>query len=369
MPEKITAAVLNAAPGRLELETLLIDEPETNEVRIRVAYAGLCHSDLHEIDGTFETEVPILLGHEAVGIVEKVGATVEQFVPGDRVVTCVSAFCGYCLYCTSGHLTLCVNRHGLSHNRARPRLLNAAGAAVRPTAGLGAFAEAMVVHQNALVAIPASVRLDTASILGCAVTTGIGAVVHGADVRAGSTVAVIGTGGVGIAAIQGARLAGASRVIAVDVVPEKLDAALRFGATDVVDAREGSPVERVIVMTQGGVDYSFEAVGSAATVEQAFAMLVPRGVATVIGMVPGNQPIRIGGAELFLQEKRLQGSFMGSNQFKTDIPRYIALNDQGRLALDEMVTSRVDLADINDGFERLAKGQDIRIVAKVSDEL
>ena len=367
MREKIVAAVLNAAPGRLELETILIDEPEADEVRIRVAYAGLCHSDLHEIDGTFETEVPILLGHEAVGVVEKVGVAVEQFAPGDRVVTCVSAFCGYCRYCSSGHLTLCVNRSGLSHNRARPRLLNAGGLPVRPTAGLGTFAEAMLVHQNALVAIPTSVRLDTASILGCAVTTGIGAVVRGAEVRAGSTVAVIGTGGIGIAAIQGARLAGARQVIAVDVVPEKLEAALRFGATDAVNAREGSPVERVLELTHGGVDYSFEAVGSAATVEQAFAMLVPRGVATVIGMVPGNQPIKIGGAELFLQEKRLQGSFMGSNQFKTDIPRYIELNQQGRLALDDMVTSRVDLADINDGFTQLARGSDIRIVAKVSD--
>jgi S-(hydroxymethyl)glutathione dehydrogenase/alcohol dehydrogenase len=366
MSQEITAAVLNTAPGRLELEKLYIDDPEAQEVRIRVEYAGLCHSDLHEIDGTFETQVPILLGHEAVGIIDMVGEAVDQFTPGDRVVTCLSAFCGHCRYCTSGHLVLCINRAGLSHNRSRPRLLKASGQPVRPTAGMGAFAEAMLVHQNAVVAVPAHVRSDTASILGCAVTTGIGAVIRGAQVTAGSTVAVIGTGGIGIAAIQGARLAGARRVIAIDIVPEKLNAARNFGATDVVNALEVPAVEQVIALTGGGVDFSFEAVGSAATVEQAFAMLVPRGVATVIGMVPGNQPIRIGGAELFLQEKRLQGSFMGSNQFKTDIPEYIELNEQGKLALDEMVTSRVDLADINDGFDQLARGADIRIVARIS---
>jgi S-(hydroxymethyl)glutathione dehydrogenase/alcohol dehydrogenase len=197
----------------------------------------------------------------------------------------------------------------------------------------------MLVHQNAVVSIPDYVRSDTASILGCAVTTGIGAVTRGAQVTVGSTVAVIGTGGIGIAAIQGARLAGARRIIAIDVVPEKLEAARRFGATDVVNARLDSPVARVLELTHGGVDFSFEAVGSAVTVEQAFAMLVPRGIATVIGMVPEGQQIKIGGAELFLQEKRLQGSFMGSNQFKTDIPRYIELNKQGKLALDDMVTS------------------------------
>ncbi|WP_330257296.1 zinc-binding dehydrogenase [Nocardia sp. NBC_00565] len=220
----------------------------------------------------------------------------------------------------------------------------------------------MTVHRNAVAVIPEDVPFATASILGCAVTTGLGAVFRSARVQPGSTVAVIGTGGVGMMAIQGARIAGASKVIAIDVVPAKLAAALRFGATDVVDARDGDPVAHVRDLTAAGVDFSFEAVGRAATAAQAFSMLAPAGVATVIGMIPDATPIEIRGSELFLQEKKLQGSFMGSNQFKVDIPRYVDLYRQGRLMLDEMISEQLDLTDINKGFDILKAGAAARVV-------
>jgi S-(hydroxymethyl)glutathione dehydrogenase / alcohol dehydrogenase len=361
----IDAAVLNVAPGPLDIEQLELDGPEPDEVLVRVINAGLCHSDLHEINGTFPTDPPIVLGHEASGVVEAVGSHVTGLRAGDHVVTCLSAFCGRCRYCTNGQLTLCENRDRLSHDRPRPRLVNAGGRPVRPTAGIGAFAQAMVVHQSALVAIPTEMPLASASILGCAVTTGLGAVFRSARVRPGTSVVVIGTGGIGIAAIQGAKIAGAAAVVAVDIVPEKLAAAGRFGATHTVNAREVDPVEAVRELTRGGTDYALEAVGGSRTVEQAFAMLRPGGLATVVGMVPDTAPIRIRGSELYLQEKRLQGSFMGSNQFKVDVPRYIDLYLQGRLLLDEMVSARVALPTINDGFAILSSGRATRVVADI----
>lgn len=356
------AAVLNVAPGTLEFEELHIDEPQPDEVLVRLAHAGLCHSDLHEIDGTFESTPPIVLGHEGSGVVEAIGANVRGMSVGDHVVSCLSAFCGHCRYCTNGQLTLCENRGALSHDRQRPRLVNAAGATVRPTAGVGAFAEHMVVHQNALVAITEEMPLAQASILGCAITTGLGAVFRTARVEPGSSVAVIGTGGVGMAAIQGALLAGAATIIAVDVVDEKLEKALAFGATHTVNGRSVDPIQAVHEITKGGADYAFEAVGNAKTVEQAFAMLGPGGTATVVGMVPASTPIAISGPELFLQEKRLQGSFMGSNQFKVDIPRYVDLYLQGRLRLDEMVSDRLPFDQINEGFALLGAGRATRVV-------
>nr|WP_218680923.1 Zn-dependent alcohol dehydrogenase [Rhodococcus qingshengii] len=365
MGRDIRAAVLNAAPGRLELETLTIDDPGPDEVLVRVINAGLCHSDLHEINGTFETEVPIVLGHEAAGVVDAVGSNVTGVAVGDHVLTCLSVFCGTCRYCTGGRLTLCENRAALTSGRARPRLVNSAGVSVRPTSALGGFAEAMVVHRNSIVVISDAVPFHSASIVGCAVTTGLGAVFRSAEVKPGTSVAVIGTGGIGIAAIQGARIAGAAQIIAVDVVPEKLSAAMTFGATHTVNSREVDPVEAVRDITGGGVDYSFEAVGNHATVEQGMAMLRPAGVCTVVGMVPDRTPIQVLGSELFFKEKRLQGSFMGSNQFKVDVPRYLDLYRQGRLLLDEMVSAHVSLDDINAGFDLMVGGTATRVVADV----
>jgi S-(hydroxymethyl)glutathione dehydrogenase/alcohol dehydrogenase len=264
-----------------------------------------------------------------------------------------------------GRQTLCVHRGRLAQERIRPRLTNLRGDAVRPTAGIGGFAEMTLVHHNAVVAITADVPAATAAILGCAVTTGMGAVLRSAAVRAGQTVAVVGLGGVGFAALQAARLAGARRVVGIDVVPEKLAQAMKFGATDVVNAREADVVAVVRELTSGGVDHAFEAVGAGATASQAFAMLRPGGTATVLGMIPDSDRIDIRGSELFLEEKRLQGSFLGSNHFKVDVPTYAELNRTGALRLDDLVTAEFDLETINDGFDALASGREIRVVARI----
>jgi S-(hydroxymethyl)glutathione dehydrogenase/alcohol dehydrogenase len=367
MSQNIRAAVLNHAPGKLEIEKLTLSAPGPDEILIRIAYAGLCHSDLHEIDGTFDAETPIVLGHEASGTVEEIGSSVIGISVGDHVVTCLSVFCGKCRNCIRGRLTLCENRSALSIGPSA-RLTNAEGIPVRPTAGIGAFADKMVVHQNAVAVIPRDMPLAPASILGCAVTTGMGAVIHRARVTAGSSVVVIGTGGVGMSAIQASRICGATKIIAVDVVPEKLDHALKFGATHIVNAATQDAVSEVQRLTNGGADYSFEAVGKARTVEQAVAMIAPGGTATVVGMVPPDPAIRVNGADLFLAEKTLQGSFMGSNRFKTDIGYFVDLYRQGRLHLDEMISEIVPLEEINSGFASLATGAGMRVVAEMEQK-
>ncbi|NUQ88453.1 MAG: Zn-dependent alcohol dehydrogenase [Hamadaea sp.] len=361
---RITAAVLAQAPGRLELQELVLSDPDPDEVLVRIAYAGLCHSDLHEIDGTFDTTPPIVLGHEAAGVVVQVGSNVRDLAVGDRVVTCLSVFCGRCRACVRGLPSSCDRRTELATGRP-DRLTTPAGRPVRPTAGIGAFAEMAVVHRNALVAIPPAMPLPTASILGCAVTTGIGAVVRRARVEPGSSVVVIGAGGVGLAAIQGARLAGARLIIAVDLVPEKLAASVELGATHAFDGRDPGVVAAVREVTGGGADHVIEAVGVASAVERAMAMLAPGGVATVIGMVPSDPPIRLDGNDLFFLEKTLQGSFMGSNQFVRDIPAYVGLQLQGRLQLDRLVSEVIPFEAINDGFGSLAGGRSRRVVVEI----
>ena len=368
MTTRIKAAVLNHAPGTLDIEELVIDDPEPDEVLVRIAYAGLCHSDLHEMDGTFASDTPIVLGHEAVGEVVEVGSAVTEFSPGATVVTCLSVYCGSCEFCLAGQQTLCVRRTQLQQGRARPRLTNSQGAAVRATAGIGGFAEMALVHKNSVVEVPPEVRLQTASVLGCAVTTGMGSVLQSACVRPGQTVAVIGLGGIGFSAVQAARLAGAAQIIGVDVVPEKLEQAKFFGATDVVNARETDPVAAVQALTDGGTHHAFEAVGSGATAAQAFAMLRPGGVATVMGMIPDSHSIPLRGSELFMQEKSLRGSFMGSNHFKVDIPMYLQFARAGLLQLDELVTAEYLLDTINAGFDALASGKEIRVVVRIGEE-
>lgn len=359
--------MLNSAPGNLDLEELHIDDPGPDELLVRVLYAGLCHSDLHEIDGTFASDTPIVLGHEVVGEVVKIGSGTEEFVPGAMVVSCLSVYCGSCEYCLGGKQTLCERRLELQQGRVRPRLTNSRGRAVRATAGIGGFAEMVLVHKNSAVAVPSDVKPQTACVLGCAVTTGMGSVLHSAGVRPGQSVAVIGLGGIGFAVVQAARLVGASQIIGVDVVPEKLQQAKAFGATDVVNARESDPVAAVRELAKGGTNHSFEAVGSGATAAQAFAMLRPGGVATVLGMIPDGHFIPLRGSELFMQEKTLRGSFMGSNHFKVDIPMYLEFDRAGLLDLDALVTAEFSLETINEGFEALATGNEIRVVVGIGN--
>jgi len=348
----VRAAVLRTCPGWLEITDVAVDAPLPHEVLVRTAAAGLCHSDLHFMEGKYPATTPLVMGHESAGVVEAVGSDVTYVRPGDHVVTCLSAFCGECEFCLTGRPHLC-QTPGV-RAELRPRL-SADGTGLGQFAGLGSFAELMLVHERAVVRVTPEIPLDRAALIGCGVTTGLGAVFNTARVAPGATVAVIGCGGIGLNCVQGARLAGAARIIAVDRLDSKLEMALDFGATDVVDASAGDPAAAIVEMTGGGVEHAFEAIGLAATAEQAFGMLRRGGTATVIGMIPPGEVVRLPGPAL-LSEKRIQGSSMGSNRFRLDIPRYVDLYLQGRLKLDELVSARIRLEDVNGGFEALQRG-------------
>ncbi len=355
------AAVLRAVGQPLQIEDVQIGLPGPREVLIRTVASGVCHSDLHFIEGSYKHPLPAVLGHEAAGVVEKVGADVRTVQVGDHVVTCLSAFCGHCEYCLTGHMSLCPSPDTQRRKGEPPRLSEADGAAMTQYLNLSAFAEQMLVHEHACTPIRKDMPLDRAALIGCAVTTGIGAVTHTANVRPGDTVAVIGCGGVGLATIIGALFAGAGRIIAIDRLPAKLVLAMLFGATDVIDASAGDVAKTVRELTGGGVHFSFEAIGLKATTEDAFKMLRRGGTATVIGMIPPGVKIELNGSE-FLGEKKIQGSFMGSNRFPVDMPRYVDFYMQGRLKLDEMVSARLPLEKVNDAFEEMKRGEVARSV-------
>jgi S-(hydroxymethyl)glutathione dehydrogenase/alcohol dehydrogenase len=312
------------------------------------------------MDGVWQLVPPAVMGHEGAGIVEAVGSDVTYVKPGDHVITCVSKFCGQCKYCLSGRPHLCSERS--MFERAEPSLRKTAGDPVSAFASLGSFAEQMLVHEHALVRIRDEMPLDKAALIGCGVTTGLGAVFRTAAVKPASSVAIVGCGGIGLAALQGAKLSSAAPIIAVDVTPEKLEVAQMLGATHVVNARDVNAVEAVKEITGGGVDYSFEAIGTKATAEQCFQMLGRGGTATIIGMVPLGQNLELPGAEFFMNEKRIQGSLMGSNQFRTDMPWFVDLYLDGRLRLDEMVSAHRPLSEINEGYDDMRKGHVTRTV-------
>ena len=357
------AAVLFERGVPLSVEEVSIDKPGPHEVLIRVAATGVCHSDLHMADGSFPAPLPAILGHETAGVVEAVGDDVRTVSVGDHVVTCVSGFCGRCEDCVTGHLSICQVKVVDRPRGAAPRLRTAAGGKIHQVGGLSGFAEMMVAHEASCVPIRRDMPLDLASVIGCAVTTGYGAVVHTAAIVPGSTVAVVGCGGVGLMIVNAALIAGAARIVAIDRVPAKLELARTMGATDVVDAREGDVVERVRELTGGGVHYSFEAIGLKPTVEQAFRMLRRGGAATVVGVAPVGTAFEIGAMDLLL-ERKLQGSFMGSNHFPVDTPRLVDLYMQGRLKLDALVSRRIALEEVNDAFAELKTGQLARSVIR-----
>jgi len=356
------AAVLNSIPGQLDIEDVEIASPGPREVLVRTSAAGLCHSDLHFMEGKYTHPCPAVIGHESAGVVEAVGSMVHYVQPGDHVITCLSAFCGHCSQCTDGHLSLCENK-GTELVRGAdegPRLTRD-GEAVHQFLHLSSFAEQMLIHEQALVKIDKDMPLDKAALIGCGVTTGLGAVFRTAKVAPGESTTVIGCGGIGLSAVQGARIAGANKIIAVDMVASKLELAQAMGATHVVNASEVDAVEAVKELTGGGVHHAFEAVGAKATAEQAFQMLRHGGQATVIGMIPLGTTVEIHGVEL-LYEKKLTGSNMGSNQFRTDMPRFVDMYLDGRLKLDEMVSKTIALEDINEGFEDMKAGTVARSV-------
>jgi S-(hydroxymethyl)glutathione dehydrogenase / alcohol dehydrogenase len=356
----VKAAVLQTIPGDLVIDDVQVDKPGPREVLIDVAAAGCCHSDLHFMEGKYPYMTPVVMGHEASGVVAAVGDEVTHVKPGDHVITCLSVFCGQCDYCIVGKPHLCT-KEAVRRPDDQGSRLSKDGEPVFQFLDLSAFAEQMLVHEGAVVRIRDDMPLDRAALIGCGVTTGLGAVFNTAGVRPGETVAVIGCGGVGLSAIQGARIAGAGRIIAIDMVNTKLDMARAFGATDVVNAGEGDPVAHVAQLTLGGVDHAFEAIGLKVAAEQAFGMVKAGGCATVIGMIPVGQNVELPGVA-FLAEKKIQGSVMGSNRFRVDMPRYVDMYLQGQLNLDDMISDRLPLKDVNTAFEAMKTGEIARDV-------
>ena len=356
----VKAAMFRGPKADLTIEEIQLDKPGPREILVKTVACGVCHSDLHFVDGLYPMAAPAVLGHEPAGIVEEVGSLVTYVKPGDHVIACLSVFCGVCEYCMSGRPSLCQSPDTKRAPGEQSRL-SQNGEPVHQGLNLAAYAEKMLLHENAVVKIREDMPLDKAALIGCGVMTGVGAVLNTAKVPAGSSVAVFGCGGIGLSAIQGAYIAGARMIIAVDSMENKLAMARQLGATHVVDASSKDAAMSILEITGGGVEYSFEAVGLKITAEQAFRALAPGGTATVIGMIPVGQKVELDGWE-FLREKKIQGSTMGSNRFRIDMPRYIDLYMQGRLKLDEMVSRKGRLEDVNDAFRAMKAGEVARTV-------
>lgn len=345
------AAVFQSMDQPTRVQDVDLNGPEQNEVLIKVNAGGVCHSDLHVMRWM---PGPVIFGHEAAGIVEAVGPGVDDLAPGDHVVCAFHPSCGRCHYCVRGMPEIC-DRTDFAERAvtgSNPRL-HLDGMPVRQGIGVGGFAEYTCMPRGGVVKIRDDAPLDVVGLVGCGVTTGIGAAINTAKVKPGSIVAVIGCGGVGLNVIQGARLAGAYRIIAVDTVPYKLELAQRFGATHAVDSSNNDAVATVQRLAGGYLDYAFEVVGLPVTVRQAWDMIRPGGMAVVVGLGRDEVSIPLGG---FLQEKKLIGSLYGSASIQADIPRIIDLYMDGRILLDELVSKRRPLAEVNEAFADMEAG-------------
>ncbi len=354
------AAVLFAPGTPLSIEDVTVSRPQAHEVLIRTAAVGVCRSDLHFVDGAYPHPMPTIPGHEAAGVVEAVGDEVTSVKVGDHVVTCLSAFCGQCEFCVTGRLSLCVDASVRRAKTAAPRLM----LGERPIAqmlNLSAYAEQMLVHEHACVSIDRDMPLDRACLLGCAVTTGAGAVFNAADVTPGETVCVVGCGGIGLAAVNAARIAGAGKIIALDPVAEKRALAEKLGATHTIDALSDTAADEVVAITRGGVHHAIEAVGRPQSAATAVKVLRRGGTATILGMMPLGEKVGLSAMDL-LGGKRLQGGFMGANRFPVDLPRLVDFYQRGALDLDTIIAERLPLERINHAFDELRKGDATRSV-------
>jgi S-(hydroxymethyl)glutathione dehydrogenase/alcohol dehydrogenase len=357
----VRAAVLIEAGKPLQIEQINIANPGPHEVLIRTAACGLCHSDLHFIEGTYPHPLPAIPGHEAAGIVEAVGSEVRTVKVGDAVVTCLSAFCGHCEYCVTGRMSLCLGGDTRRKAGEAPRLTRPDGSVVNQMLNLSAYAEMMLVHEHACVAIHPDMPLPQASVIGCAVTTGAGTIFNACKVTPGETVAVIGCGGVGLATINAAKIAGAGRIIAADPMPEKRALAMKLGATDVIDPMDADAAKQIQELTKGGVDHAIEAVGRPASGELAVKSLKRGGTATILGMMPLQHSVGLSAMDL-LSGKKLQGAIMGGNRFPVDIPRLVDFYMRGLLDLDTIISETIPLERINEGFDQMKRGDSARSV-------
>lgn len=366
---RMRAALLEAARGELRIEHITIEDPRPGHVLVRIAGCGVCHSDLSLVDGVFPCPLPIVLGHEAAGVVEAVGVAVSEIAVGDHVVLTACPPCGICYWCVRSEASLCVASQAIQTNTFPDGTtgLSLGGGVVYRGLGVAGFAEYAVVPARAAVKIPADVSLEIASVIGCAVQTGVGAVLNTARVEEGATVLVMGLGGIGLSIVQGARVAGAARIIASDPVAHRRESAVRFGATDVVDPALEDVLGRVLALTGVGVDYAFDAAGRARVVEMGIAATRPGGTTVCVGAVPLDEAITISPPALFtVTERKLIGCVLGSCNALRDIPRLVGLWQAGRLDLAGLVTRRRPLAEINDAMEDLRAGREIRTVLAVA---
>lgn len=370
---KIRAAILDSVGAERPYDTskpLTITEldlqgPGPGEVLIQIAAAGLCHSDLSVIDGNRPRPTPMALGHEASGIIQDVGAGVTSVARGDHVVLVFVPSCGHCQPCAEGRPALC--EPGAAANGAGTlllgeRRLSRGGEAVHHHLGVSAFAEYATVSERSVVKIDPDFDLTKAALFGCAVLTGFGAVVNTGNVKPGTSVAVVGLGGVGLSALLGAKVAGAGQIIAVDLADDKLKLAEELGATHTVNARDERAVDNIKEISKGGVDYAFEMAGSVPALELAYYATRRGGTTVTAGLPHPDHRLGIPAVTLVAEERTLKGSYIGACIPRRDLPRYMSLYTQGLLPVDRLLTDVISLNDINTGFERLASGQSVRQV-------
>ncbi len=357
----VKAAILETPGEGLVIGDVEIADPAPHEVLIDTKACGLCHSDLHFIDGSYPHPLPAIPGHEAAGVVRAVGSEVRSVKPGDHVVSCLSAFCGQCEFCVTGRMALCLGAATRRGKGDSARITRNGGEAVNQMLNLSAFSEQMLIHENACVAIDKDMPLDRAAVIGCAVTTGAGTIFNACAVTPGESVLVVGCGGVGLATINAAKIAGAGKVIAVDPIPEKRAMAEVLGATHTIDPMAEGAQAEILALTNGGVDWGIEAVGRQASADMAVASLRRGGTAVILGMMPLDCKVGLGAMDL-LGGKKLMGAIMGMNHFPVDLPRLVDFYMRGLLDLDTIISERIPLDDINSGFDKMRAGHSARSV-------
>ncbi len=354
------AAVCYELGKPLVVEEINIDPPQEGEVKVKMAATAICHSDIHAIRGELASKPPFIAGHESAGYIDEVGKGVTSVKPGDHVVISLLSSCGKCYYCRKGLTHMCTTSWAFEKES---RFSNKQGQRLAQSMKTGTFAEYVIVHESQVVKIPADMPMDSAALLGCGVITGFGAVVNRAKAEPMSSCVIIGTGGVGLNSIQGAAVSGAYPIIAVVVLDDKLEAAKKFGATHTVNSKKVDPVQAVKDLTGGiGADYVFVTVGSTPAIVQGFGMSGPRGMTVIVGLPKFTDKLDISPFAFIKDERTLTGSFMGTTELQTQIPKLVALYKAGILKLDELVTARYPLSQINEAIEAVEKGKALRNV-------
>jgi NDMA-dependent alcohol dehydrogenase len=361
MPRKAKAVLCREHNKPVVMEEISIDAPKRGEVTVKLGACGVCHSDLSAINGTIALPLPLVLGHEGAGVVEQVGEGVTDLAPGDHVIFSFIYMCGKCRFCVAGRPVLCLEQGKALTTplEGTTRAHDAKGAPLGIFSGCGAMAEYATVSAENLIKIDPKIPLDCAALVGCGVTTGVGAVFNTAKVEPGSSVAVFGCGGVGLSVIQGALIAGARRIIAIDTLAPKLEMARKFGATDTIMSGE-DPVKEVKKITAGGPDYAFECVGSGELAATAYRAIRRGGLAVVVGVAKPSDSTAIRTMTLPFEEKTITGSYFGSCVPRVDFPRMLALYMAGRLKLEELITRRYPIAEAPQAFADLQAGKNAR---------